>query len=185
MPNVAVVTVEVAEGASTVAEEAFTEGVEVSMAEVEVSTAGEATTVIAVDVITAVIEAVETTVGAVATVAGAVATVVGVVAMVAGVAEVGAIRGTDGVSALGGRMGGGTRMDTATALGGMIPTLTMTRITVLPATHALIMATMILHRQTPAQGQAPTIPGREAPQTTRRAMSGVPQQAAEYCPLTG
>lgn len=179
MPNVVVVTVEVAEEDSTVVvEEAFTEGVEVSMAEAQVSTAGEATTVLTVDVITAAIEAVETTVGAVAT-------VVGVVAMVAGVAEVGATRGTDGVSALGGRMGGGTRMDTVTALGGMIPTLIITRITVLPATHALTMATMILHRQTQAQGQAPTIRGREAPQTTRRAMSGILPQAVGYSPLTG
>ena len=77
----------------------------------------------------------------------------GEVAMVAGAAGMGAIHGTDGDSAWGGHIGGGTPMPMTTVPGRMIPTHMVTPIAALPATLALTMATMILHRQIRVEGQ--------------------------------
>ena len=144
--------------------EGFMAGLEVSMAEVEVSTAAEATMATTVDATTAAIEAVEITAGAEA-----------IVAITAGAADMGAIHGTDGGSALDGRIGGGTRiMGIATAPIGMIPTQTKTS-TVLPATHALTAETMILHRQRAVQDRTLTAP---------RNLGGHPSPGALMIPTT-
>jgi hypothetical protein len=82
-----------------------------------------------------------------------------------GTADVRAIHATvtdgvgEGVLALGGHIGvgdGDTRMATATALGGPIPTITPTITTRLPTIGILTTGTTILRRQVLAKAQRPT-----------------------------
>jgi len=80
----------------------------------------------------------------------------GMAATTVGAADTGAIHTTvtdgDGVLALGGRIGlGDTRIVTATILGITLPTLTTTRIIVLPDTHVLPTGTMTLRLRIQAQ----------------------------------
>ena len=153
------------------------------------------------DVITAAIAAVDTMVGAVATTAGAGATTAGTTAGAAGIGANPAMDGGgDSDLVLDGRMGGDTSMDTTIALGGAIPTPTIThtiiRTIVRPAIRVLTTATTIL-RQRISPGQNPTLtvrrdlgdlPCREErrTRTVRQVTSQpLPRRVARFSPLTG
>lgn len=184
----------------TVVAEAFTEEEDSTAAALAA-----ATLLMAADDPSAVIMAVDTTADVVVTAHEVV--MVGVAAT-AGAADIGAIHATDGVSALGGRIGvgaGDTRMGMATVLGITLPiilTLTLIPIqrmarTMVPLTLRIpATGTTRLRRQIRTLGHSPTRtdrrdPGnllsREAPptETTRIGPSQVLRRVVRFFPLTG